>query len=81
MTDGVDIRGYVFWTLLDNFEWMSGYAPTFGLVGVDRRTMARAIKPSAVMIGEIARTNSLDAVTKSADQVLSAGAAVGVSDR
>ena len=81
MTDGVDIRGYVYWTLLDNFEWMSGYAPTFGLVGVDRRTMARAIKPSAVMIGEIARTNSLDAVTKSADQVLSAGAAVGVSDR
>ena len=81
MTDGVDIRGYVYWTLLENFEWMSGYAPTFGLVGVDRRTMARAIKPLAEMIGEIARTNSLDAVTKSADQVLSAGAAVGVSDR
>ncbi|MCC6787661.1 MAG: glycoside hydrolase family 1 protein [Hyphomonadaceae bacterium] len=81
MAAGVDIRGYVYWTLLDNFEWMSGYAPTFGLVGVDRRTMARAIKPSAVMIGEIARANSLEAATKSADQVLSAGAAVGVSDR
>ena len=81
MAAGVDFRGYVYWTLLDNFEWMSGYAPTFGLVGVDRRTMARAIKPSAVMIGEIARANSLEAATKSADQVLSAGAAVGVSDR
>ncbi len=81
VADGVDIRGYVYWTLLDNFEWMSGYAPTFGLVGVDRRTMARSIKPSAVMIGEIARANSLEAATKSADQVLSAGAAVGVSDR
>jgi beta-glucosidase len=81
MADGVDIRGYVYWTLLDNFEWMSGYAPTFGLVGVDRRTMTRAIKPSAVMIGEIARANSLEAAISSADQVISAGAAVGVSDR
>jgi beta-glucosidase len=81
MADGVDIRGYVYWTLLDNFEWMSGYAPTFGLVGVDRRTMARAIKPSAVMFGEIARLNSLAAAQSGADQVFSAGAAVGVSDR
>jgi beta-glucosidase len=78
MADGVDIRGYVYWTLLDNFEWMSGYAPTFGLVGVDRRTMARAIKPSAVMIGEIARANSLEATTSGVDQVHSSGAAVGV---
>ena len=81
MADGVDIRGYVYWTLLDNFEWMSGYAPTFGLVGVDRRTMARAIKPSAVMIGEFARANSLVQNASGADEVLSAGAAVGVSDR
>ncbi|MBX3428421.1 MAG: glycoside hydrolase family 1 protein [Hyphomonadaceae bacterium] len=81
MADGVDTRGYVYWTLLDNFEWMSGYAPTFGLVGVDRRTMTRAIKPSAVMIGEIARANSVEATTESADRVLSAGAAVGISDR
>lgn len=78
MADGVDIRGYVYWTLLDNFEWMSGYAPTFGLVGVDRRTMARAIKPSAVMIGEIARANSLNAAASTADEILSSGAAVGV---
>lgn len=80
LADGVDIRGYVYWTLLDNFEWMSGYAPTFGLVGVDRRTMARAIKPSAVMIGEIARANSLEAAANAADEVVSDGAAVGVGN-
>jgi beta-glucosidase len=78
MADGVDIRGYVYWTLLDNYEWMSGYAPTFGLVGVDRRTLARVIKPSAVTLGEIARTNSLAGAAHGLDQVFSAGGAVGV---
>ncbi len=57
---GVDIRGYVYWTLLDNFEWLRGYAPTFGLIGIDRASMARTIKPSAVMLGEIARANALN---------------------
>ena len=81
MTGGVDIRGYVYWTLLDNFEWMSGYAPLFGLVGVDRGTMARAIKPSAVMIGQIARANSLDAIAADADDAVSGGgAAVGIGN-
>jgi beta-glucosidase len=77
MADGVDISGYVYWTLLDNFEWMSGYAPLFGLVGVDRRTMARAIKPSGVMLGEIARANSLESASAEVDISISAGAAVG----
>jgi beta-glucosidase len=81
MADGVDIRGYIYWTLLDNFEWMSGYAPTFGLIGVDRRTLARAIKPSAVMIGEIARANTLSEPESAADKILAAGAVVGVGDR
>jgi len=44
---GADLRGYYAWTLLDNFEWAEGYAPTFGLVHVDRATQRRTPKASA----------------------------------
>jgi len=57
--DGVDVRGYVAWSLLDNFEWMSGFEPKFGIVGVDLATQRRTIKPSAAVLGNIARKNSL----------------------
>ncbi|MBV8378233.1 MAG: beta-glucosidase [Verrucomicrobia bacterium] len=43
---GVDIRGYFVWSLLDNFEWASGYRPTFGLVKVDFKTQRRIPKDS-----------------------------------
>ncbi len=59
LDDGIDIRGYTYWSLLDNFEWARGYAPEFGLVSVDRSTMARTTKPSASWLGSIARSNSL----------------------
>jgi len=58
--DGIDVRGYYYWSLLDNFEWNSGYRPTFGLVAVDRETQARTIKPSAQWLGNIARANAID---------------------
>jgi beta-glucosidase len=58
--DGLDVRGYFYWSLLDNFEWSLGYRPTFGLVAVDRETQARTVKPSARWLGEIARANRFD---------------------
>jgi len=57
--DGVDARGYVTWSLLDNFEWMSGFEPKFGIVAVDLATQRRTIKPSGAFLGNIARRNSL----------------------
>ena len=59
ITDGVDVRGYLHWSLFDNFEWFLGYRPTFGLVAVDRSTFVRTPKPSAYWLGSIARANAL----------------------
>ena len=56
---GVPVLGYIHWTLLDNFEWIRGYAPKMGLAAVDRTTFVRTPKPSAARLGEIARSNAL----------------------
>jgi beta-glucosidase len=56
---GIDVRGYYVWSLLDNFEWMMGYRPTFGIVAVDRNTFTRTVKPSAEFLGGVARANQL----------------------
>ncbi len=52
--DGLDVRGYLHWSLLDNYEWGS-YAPTFGLIGWDPNTFARRPKPSAYWLGRVAQ--------------------------
>lgn len=57
LRDGLDVRGYLHWTLMDNFEWVHGYEKTFGLIAVDRTTFARTPKPSAYWLGNVARTN------------------------
>jgi beta-glucosidase len=59
LDDGLDIRGYIHWSLLDNFEWIYGYRPKFGLIAVDRATQQRTVKPSAHYLGEIARENRI----------------------
>jgi beta-glucosidase len=57
LADGIDVRGYFYWSALDNFEWMLGYRPTFGLIAVDRATQRRTVKDSARYLGGIARRN------------------------
>lgn len=57
--DGIDLRGYIHWSMMDNYEWLEGYRPKFGLVDVDRATQRRTPKPSAAWLGEVARRNAL----------------------
>ena len=57
--DGIAVRGYYYWSMLDNFEWVYGYRPKFGLIGVERESQRRSVKPSAEWLGNIARANAI----------------------
>ncbi|MFD9608651.1 GH1 family beta-glucosidase [Streptomyces sp. NPDC059083] len=61
MADGVDVRGYFLWSLLDNFEWAYGYAKRFGAVRVDYDTLERTPKSSARWYARVARSGALHA--------------------
>ena len=61
IAEGVEVLGYLHWSLLDSFEWVLGYWPKYGLVEVDRSLQARSPRPSALWLGGIARANSLEA--------------------
>ncbi len=52
LSDSIPVKGYLYWSLLDNFEWQKGFGPTFGLVEVDRATMERKPKKSLKYLGE-----------------------------
>ena len=52
LADGIPIKGYLHWSLLDNFEWQKGYCMKFGLIGVDRSTQERLPKRSLFHLGK-----------------------------
>lgn len=58
--EGVDIKGYFQWSLMDNFEWAYGYSERFGIVYVDYQTQQRILKDSAYRYSEIIRTDGED---------------------
>lgn len=58
--EGVDVYGYFYWSLLDNFEWDKGFWPRFGLVEVDYKTMERKIRPSALEYKKIIEANAVE---------------------
>jgi beta-glucosidase len=57
--EGVDVRGYYHWSLVDNFEWADGWSLKFGLIAVDPATQVRTERPSAQVYAEICRSNAL----------------------
>ncbi|MDR7186741.1 beta-glucosidase [Microbacterium trichothecenolyticum] len=63
IADGCDVRGYLHWSLLDNYEWGS-FRPTFGLIAVDHETFARTPKPSLGWLGGLAQRNEIPATPR-----------------
>ncbi len=57
---GVDILGYIYWSLIDNFEWDKGFSPRFGLIEVDYNTYNRRIRESAKKFAQVCKTGMLD---------------------
>ena len=55
LDDGLPVRGYFYWSLMDNFEWQKGFSMTFGLIAVDRAAQARTPKPSLAFLGSFAK--------------------------
>lgn len=59
MQDGVDVRGYMVWSLMDNFEWGHGFTKRFGIIRVDYETQQRTVKDSGEWYAELIRTNQV----------------------
>jgi beta-glucosidase len=59
MKEGADVRGYLYWSLMDNFEWAEGFWPRFGLLAVDYDTLERTPRPSASLYTDIIRAGRI----------------------
>ena len=59
INEGVDVKGYLHWSLLDNFEWREGFWPKFGLLEIDRETFERKIRPSANFYRDVCIANGI----------------------
>ncbi|MGH7743044.1 MAG: family 1 glycosylhydrolase, partial [Candidatus Eiseniibacteriota bacterium] len=59
LDEGVPLLGYLYWSLLDNYEWADGYKPRFGLVGVDYATQKRTVRRSARLLSTVIRRGEL----------------------
>jgi len=58
--NGVDVRGYNHWSLMDNFEWLYGYKPRFGLIEIDYKTLERKPRKSFYEYAKICKSNELE---------------------
>ena len=58
ISEGLDCRGYYYWSLMDNFEWAAGYRGRFGLVHVDYETLKRTVKRSGYFYRDVIRAKN-----------------------
>ena len=56
---GVPVTGYLYWSLLDNFEWDKGFGPRFGLIDIDYKTQQRTVRESAVKFSQVCKMGIL----------------------
>lgn len=60
MTEGVVVHGFLYWALLDNFEWDKGFWPRFGLIEISPKTLKRTVRPSALEYAKVIKAGGLD---------------------
>ena len=60
MQEGVNVTGYLYWSLMDNFEWDKGFGPRFGLINIDYNTHQRTVRESARKFGQVCKTGVLE---------------------
>lgn len=59
MQEGARVLGYIYWSLIDNFEWDKGFTPRFGLVDINYRDLKRTIRPSARKLAEVFKSGEI----------------------